>query len=310
MEYQKKVISIILPSYNDCEIIGPYHKAITDLLVSQDRYDWELIYVDDGSTDGSVEFLKELASVDTKMISIELSRNFGQQKALFCGMDESRGDIVITLDGDFQYPPEVIMQLSDKMSEGYDIVSGVRLDRNDPFLDRLFSAIGQYFVNHAISRKLSDFGAVKAFSRFVIDNILKNKMFTTQVYGLAYNITNNYTEIPVKHLKRYMGKSKWSLFQRLEMYLELFLLFGEINLKPIFMLSCLMISIGVGYVLTVIAIRLLFDYQLSSGMGGMILASTGITIFCITVMANITLKIYKSISYKEFIIVRSRVGKK
>lgn len=309
MECKKRLISVVVPNYNDKDIILPYYEAIKDYLSSQAKYDWELIYVDDGSDDGSVEVLKELASLNENITFIELSRNFGQQNALFCGLAESHGDIVITLDGDYQYPSEVIIQLADKINEGYDIVSGVRVIRKDPILDRVTSKIGQFFIKKIICNKLSDFGAAKGFSRFMVEHILKNKMYTTQIYGLAYKLTNKYCEIPVKHSERYSGESKWSFWARVEMYLELFLLFGEINLRPVFLFSFLMFIVGSLYFIAVVAGNLFFDYQIGTGVGSLILFSTGLIAIFTTLIINIVLKIYKSISYKEPIIIRSMVKK-
>ena len=138
----KPIISVVIPSYNDCSIIRPYYEAITSYLEQQQDYDYELIYVDDGSSDGSQRTLTEIANSDDKVIYIELMRNYGQQRALFAGLSESNGDFVVTLDGDFQYDPEVITQLANALGNTYELASGIRKGRQDKKLDMMVSRLG------------------------------------------------------------------------------------------------------------------------------------------------------------------------
>lgn len=306
MENKHPLISIILPSYNDKDIILPYYHAITNHLTFNQKYDWELIYVDDGSNDGSVEVLRDIAlSDDSKVKFLELSRNFGQQRAFLCGLQHSKGDIVITLDGDFQYPAKVITQLADKIMEGYDIASGIRDNRCDPFIGRITSKIGQWFIKRTVAKDISDFGSVKGFSRYIVDGILQNEMFTVQIYGLAYKLTNRCCEISVEHLKRYSGESKWNFWMRLDMYLELYLLFGQVNLRMIFFISILMMLAGCLYFTATVISNLVFNFWIGSGVGSVVLVSTGCIILFINILLSIILKTYKAVSYKQFIIVRN-----
>lgn len=229
MENRPK-ISIILPSYNDREIIRPFYDAICRVLEAQSRYEWEMIYVDDGSTDGSVEELKKLASENSKITFIELSRNFGQQKAYFTGMKRVSGDIVITLDGDYQYNPECLIPLADEVMKGFDIVGGIRTSRRDPWFSRFTSRIGRYLICRALRIKVTDFGSVRAFSRFLVDQIIKYENYCLTVHGISYALTNRYTEIPVQHLPRPSGRSKWSALKRVHLLFDIFLGFGDSQL--------------------------------------------------------------------------------
>src|SRR3989338_9277513 len=173
IEKQRPLLSLIIPSYNDRDIIHPFYDAIDAVLKGQTRYDWEIIYIDDGSTDGSVNILKQLASQHSEVSFIELARNFGQQKACFTGLKHVHGDVVILLDGDYQYNPSCLQPLADKVMEGFDIVSGIRISRKDPLQMRLTSWIGQYFIRRILKISVGDFGSVKALSRFLVQQMLK-----------------------------------------------------------------------------------------------------------------------------------------
>ena len=206
---QKRLLSLIVTSYNDREIIEPHFKAIMKILHGQDHYDWEVIFVDDGSSDGSVETLKKLAEKDSRVFLVELSRNFGQQKAFFAGMKQARGDIVITLDGDYQYEPACILDLANKIEEGFDLASGIRTKRHDPIFSRLTSSIGQRLVRRALRYPVKDFGAVKAFSRFLTEQIKVRENYCIMPYGMAYALTSRIAEVPVRYRPR-VGRSKIS----------------------------------------------------------------------------------------------------
>lgn len=306
MGCEKSLISVVIPSYNDKEIIKVYHDSITECLSNQDRYHWELLYVDDGSTDGSVDVLSELVQKDDKIVFLELNANFGQQKAFYCGLRESKGDIVVTLDGDYQYPPEVILQLADAMTErNCDIVSGIRQNRCDPFFGKLTSRAGQWFVRKIISKGLTDFGSVKCFSRSLVDSIVEANMYSTQVYGLAYKLTNKYHEIDVEHLPRYSGTSKWTFWKRIDMYIELFLLFGEVNFRTSFLLSLAMMAVGSGYLSFVLLYRYLFHTVISSGIGGIVVFTTGLLLLFFSISLSVVLKVYKTVSLGGIIAIRT-----
>jgi undecaprenyl-phosphate 4-deoxy-4-formamido-L-arabinose transferase len=305
MSDKKPMISVVITSYNDAGIILPYFEAIHTFLSSQSNYTWELVYIDDGSIDNSVELLQELACQHSFVTVIELSCNGGQQKAQFCALGECRGDIMITLDGDYQYPPEVIVQLADKLMEGYDLVSGVRVKRKDPIWFK-FSGLGNRIIRNMMGKDISDFGAVKAFSRFLVDAIISKGTVAMNVYGFAYNLTNKYCEIPVKHLTRYSGESKWSLWARVEFYAELFILFGQVNFKFVVLLALAMISIGGGYLTFAMVSKFVFGHFVSSGDGSMVLMMTGVLILFITLSTNMILKIFKTVSKTNPTVMRSK----
>lgn len=243
----KPLLSVVITSYNDREIIEPHFEAIVNVLQAQDRFAWELIYVDDGSTDGSVATLEQIATRHDNVFFVELARNFGQQKAFFRGMQQARGGVVVTLDGDFQYNPECLIRLANLVLEGYDIVSGVRHSRKDPLWMTWTSRFGQGLMRKILQANVSDFGSVKGFSRFIVGQILKYETYCVSVYGTAYALTNRYTEIPVEHKPRPAGRSKWTAFKRLHLLFDVFLGFGDFTMVTL-------TKIGAGFALAGLSI--------------------------------------------------------
>jgi undecaprenyl-phosphate 4-deoxy-4-formamido-L-arabinose transferase len=231
MNSGKPLISVVIPSYNDEPIIRPFYKAIADTLSSQKAYDYELIYVDDGSSDGSQETLASLAEEDGRITYLELFRNFGQQRALFAGLSASKGDFVVTLDGDYQYKPEVIFQLVSAMGNEYDMASGIRTNRMDSWRVKLFSKIGNKLIRHILGVSIQDFGSVKAFSRSLVNKILNMKHYFSDVYPSALALQPTFIEVPVLHNPRPIGRSHWNVWKRFRLYVDLYVGYGDDQLQ-------------------------------------------------------------------------------
>lgn len=230
----RKLISVVLPSYNDREIILPLYEAMCNEFKDHERYDYEIIYVDDGSSDGSQHTLKQLAEQDPSVTFIELFRNYGQQRALFAGLSIAKGDYVVTLDGDFQYGPEVVNQLVDAMGDEYDAASGIRTRRKDPLWGKLTSRVGNNFIRNILKVDIQDFGSVKAFSRDLVNQITAMKHQYSDVYPAALSLHPKLVEVPVIHKDRYAGSSHWNLFKRIRLYVDLFISYGDHQFDIIF----------------------------------------------------------------------------
>lgn len=302
------LLSVVITSYNDQPIIEPYFEAIRSTLSRQETFNWEILYVDDGSSDGSLETLNRIAQEDSHVTVIELARNFGQQKAFLAGIKRARGDVIITLDGDFQYPPDCLMELARKTLGGYDIVSGVRVHRKDPLLTRTASVAGQIFIRKIFQVPVQDFGAIKAFSRFIVGQILRYESYCTNVYGLAYALTNRFIEIPVEHLPRPTGHSKWNLTKRLHVYFDLYLAYYPYE-------STRLLKFGFLTLLGFLALYLILYFSLSHDIffhmltAVLFLAMMGISMGLIlgSLFFSFLLRIYRQLLWKGNCYVERRV---
>ena len=196
--------------YNEADSIEILHKRIVEAVAWQ--YKYEIIFVDDGSTDKSVEKAKNLIGKDKNVHLIAFRKNFGKAAALQAGFRNSKGDIVITMDADLQDDPKEIPRFIEKLEEGYDLVSGWKKERHDPLEKRLPSKLFNRVTAHLSGVHLHDFNCgFKAYRREVVDSIDVYGELHRYIPVLAYRKGFRITEITVEHHAREFGKSKYGL---------------------------------------------------------------------------------------------------
>ena len=215
-------VSVVVPVYNEEDNVGPLLESIRDVMEGLGR-PWELILVDDGSIDRTAERLREAAPRFPALRVVRLRGNFGQSAALAAGFDLARGAVVVTMDGDRQNDPADIPRLLDKLKEGYDVVSGWRVDRQDPFLTR---RVPSRFANALISWitgvHLHDYGcALKAYRREIVRDIALYGEMHRFLPALARWVGAAIGEIPVGHWPRGSGASKYGLGRTVRVLLDL-----------------------------------------------------------------------------------------
>ena len=217
-------ISIIIPVFNEQQNLRMLHKSILRALDSlKDK--WEIVYVNDGSTDESLSVLSTLAKEDKLHVQVvELRRNFGQTAALAAGIDYSRGGIVILMDADMQNDPADIPAMLKKLDEGYDVVSGWRKDRKDRFINRtLPSKIANGLISWVTGVKLHDYGCtLKAYRREVLTGFRLYGEMHRFIPVYAHRIGAKIFEMPVRHHARKFGKTKYGLERTAKVLLDLF----------------------------------------------------------------------------------------
>ncbi len=229
-------LSVIVLVYNELENVAPLHAELMGVLDAIDT-SYELLYIDDGSRDGSTQRLGELATRDAHVRVVSFRRNFGQTAAVQAGIDHSRGEILIFLDGDMQNDPHDIPRLLEKIDEGYDVVSGWRKNRQDDAVRVLPSKIANWIIARVTGVPLNDFGCtLKAYRRDVIQDV--------KLYGEMHRFIPVYaswvgariTELPVNHRPRAFGSSKYSLARTSRVLLDLITvkLLGSYSTKPIY----------------------------------------------------------------------------
>jgi glycosyltransferase involved in cell wall biosynthesis len=246
-------LSVVIPLYNEEENIERLYVGLREVLQGLGQ-EYEIIVVDDGSTDGSFEALKALHLNDQALKVIRLRRNFGQSAAFSAGFDSARGAIIVTMDADLQFDPEDIPKLLNKMDESYDIVSGWRVHRQESFLTRrLPSAVANWLISRITGVRLHDYGcSLKAYRSEVLHNVQLYGELHRFIPALASSMGVRLTEVPVRHEPRRFGKSKYDLSRTLTVLLDLltvkFLL--SYSTRPMQVFGLLgVVSFAVGFVI-------------------------------------------------------------
>lgn len=214
--------SIVVPIYNEQDNIDALYRAIRDALATAGPV-YEVIMVDDGSTDASFAELQRLAAGDERLKVIRLRRNFGQTAAMSAGFDAASGAVIIPMDGDLQNDPADIPRLLEKLSEGYDVVSGWRSDRKDTFITRKIpSLLANALISYLTGVHLHDYGCtLKAYRREVLDGINLYGEMHRFVPALASQVGAKVAELPVNHRPRLHGQSKYGISRTLRVILDL-----------------------------------------------------------------------------------------
>lgn len=214
--------SIVVPIFNEQDTIAELYRAIVTAL---DGYDpcYEIIMVDDGSTDASFSALQRLAAQDERLKVIRFRRNFGQTAAMSAGFDAAAGAIIIPMDGDLQNDPADIPLLIEKLNQGYDVVSGWRNNRQDTFVTRKIpSVLANALISKLTGVHLHDYGCtLKAYRREVLDGINLYGELHRFVPALASQVGAKVAELPVRHHPRRFGTSKYGISRTMRVILDL-----------------------------------------------------------------------------------------
>ena len=271
------MISVVIPIFNEEENINKLSQSITKALSD---IDYEVLFINDGSTDNSENEIVKLSSTDPKIKLINLRRNYGQTAAMQAGFDQSKGTIVIPMDGDLQNDPKDIPKLIEKINEGYDVVSGWRKIRSDKKLTRILpSKIANMIISKISGIHLHDYGCtLKAYRKEILEDI--------KLYGEMHRFIPIYaswegakvTEIPVNHHPRIAGKTKYGLSRIPRVILDLLVirffdksldrpihLFGQFGLLMFliafllfFMALFLKIFMNISFILTPLPLLVVF----------------------------------------------------
>jgi len=219
---KNKLVSIVIPVFNEAENVGPLHEEIAAAIKSRPE-DYEIIFINDGSSDGSLSELKKIRGLDPRVKIIHFRKNFGQSAAISAGFEFCHGEVVITMDADLQNDPAHIPQLVDKVEEGFDIVNGWRKDRHDKWLTRKVpSFFGNKLISWITGTKLHDYGCtLRGFRSDVVKNLKLYGEMHRYIPALASRMGIRSTEILVNHRARKFGKSKYGLGRTFRVVIDL-----------------------------------------------------------------------------------------
>ncbi|HET9786151.1 MAG TPA: glycosyltransferase family 2 protein [Pyrinomonadaceae bacterium] len=310
-------ISVFLPVYNEEPNLLPLHAKLDDALKRLNRTA-EIIYVDDGSTDGSLKVLREVAEGDKRVRVVALRRNYGQTAAMAAGIDAANGEVLIPMDADLQNDPADIIRLLDKLDEGYDVVSGWRKNRKDKMVTRKIpSMIANRLISWIGGVPLHDYGcSLKAYRREALQDV--------RLYGEMHRFIPIYaswagarvSEIPVEHHPRTMGKSKYGLSRTLKVVFDLMTIkfMASYQTKPIYVFGSFgMLAFFVSVVAGLYAVFLkLFhkaDFvQTPLPILAIVMFAVGIQFLLMGLLAEMLVRTYHESQEKSIYAVREKIG--
>ncbi|MDZ8139658.1 MAG: glycosyltransferase family 2 protein [Nostoc sp. DedQUE04] len=311
-------VSVVVPIHDEVESLPLLLEAIASTL-SFSQVNYEIICVDDGSTDGSGDFLKEQAQVRTDLKAVILRRNYGQTAAMAAGFYYAVGKAIVTLDADLQNDPADIPMLLAKLDEGYDLVSGWRQKRQDGAVNRLLpSKIANWLIRRTTSVNIHDYGcSLKAYRAELLADMNLYGELHRFLPALAYIEGARITEIPVRHHARRFGRSKYGIWRTFRVLMDLLtiLFMKKFLTRPMHVFGLLgLISMFSG---TAIGIYLTFVKLALGQMIGnrpllilaVLLLLTGVQLFCFGLLAELLMRTYHESQGRPIYRVREVVAK-
>jgi glycosyltransferase involved in cell wall biosynthesis len=309
-------LSVVIPVLNEAENLQPLYGQLGGVLDSLDLSS-EMIFVDDGSTDGTYGHLKEIYEGDERVRVIRLRRNFGQTAAFSAGFDIARGEVIVTMDGDLQNDPADIPRLLASLDQGYDIVSGWRANRQDPFLSRrLPSTLANYLISIVTGVKLHDYGcSLKAYRREVLENVSLYGEMHRFIPALASWMGIRVGEVKVNHKPRTMGRSKYGIGRTIKVLLDLItvkFLLGYAT-RPIQIFGFLgLAAFGIGAILSIYLATIRLIYLQPIGDRPLLLLSVllivlGVQLITMGLLGEMVIRIYHEAQKKPTYVIREKL---
>ena len=310
-------ISVFLPVFNEEPNLLPLHAKLDDALTALGR-SAEIVYVDDGSSDGSLGILRHIAQLDPRVRVVALRRNYGQTAAMAAGIDAARGKVLIPMDADLQNDPADIERLLNKLDEGYDVVSGWRKNRKDKMVTRKIpSMLANRLISWIGGVPLHDYGcSLKAYRRESLEDV--------RLYGEMHRFIPIYaawagarvTEIPVEHHARTMGKSKYGLSRTIKVVFDLMTIkfMASYHTKPIYVFGSFgMLAFAISLLSGLYAVFLKIIHkadfvQTPLPVLSIVMFAVGVQFLLMGLLAEMLVRTYHESQAKAIYAVRERLG--
>lgn len=302
----KPDISIVIPAYNEEDSLHPLMGELYPVMKEMGR-PFEIIFINDGSKDQTLAILYDFFKRYPEVKVVDLNGNFGQHMAIMAGFEETRGDIIITLDADLQNPPDEIPNIVAAMDEGHDVVGTYRIGRQDPIFRKVASKIVNKLTNKIAKLDIKDYGCMlRGYDRRIIDIINISKESTTFIPALARKFAANPIELPVAHREREMGTSKYGLFQLIRLNFDLMTSFSLIPLQMVTMAGMVISFLSFILVCYMLLRRLILGPEVEGLFTLMAIQFllTGITLFSLGIAGEYLGRVYREVSRRPRYAVR------
>lgn len=312
-------LSIVIPVYNEIESLPLLQDQIHQAIDTNPELSWEVIYVDDGSRDGSPEILEALALSDPEHTrAVLLRRNFGQTAAIAAGIDHAQGEVIVLMDADLQNDPADIPRMLEKIDQGYDVVSGWREERQDTFLTRVVpSHAANWLISTVTGVHLHDYGCtLKAYRQEVLTGFRLYGEMHRFIPAYANSVGARMIELPVQHHARKYGKTKYGLTRTLKVVLDLFtvkFLISYAN-KPIYLFGgtgIILIGISLATLLFLLIRRIFFSIsvtELPFFSTSMMVFILGFQSILLGLIAELLVRTYHELQQKPTYTVRKLIA--
>ncbi len=299
-ETSKVQLSIVIPTYNEEQNVLPLYSELREVLDSLGKH-FEIIFVNDGSTDNTLDILKGINKKDKRVQIINFRKNFGQTAAMDAGFKHARGDVIISIDSDMQNDPRDIPRLLEKIGEGYDVVVGWRFYRKDPLLKKLFSRCADKLRRFITKEKIHDAGCtLKAFKRECFEDLDLYGEMHRFIPALLLWKGFKVTEIKVAHRPRVRGKTKYTISRLFKGFLDLIAVkfWMQYSARPVHLFGGLGLLTGfLGFLIGLYLTILKVFYNQPIGNRPLLILSAllmilGVQFLMVGLLADIAIKIY------------------
>lgn len=309
-------VSIVVPLYNEEENVDILHERLREVL-EQMGLEYEILYVDDGSTDTTLSKLEAIQLKDKRVVVLSLRRNFGQTAAFAAGFDFARGDIVVTMDGDLQNDPKDIPKMLELIKD-YDLVSGWRKKRKDPFFTRRVpSILANWVISKVTGVKLHDYGcSLKAYRRDVIKNLKLYGEMHRFIPAVASWYGVRVAEVETTHYPRLRGKSKYGLSRTVKVILDLITVkfLQSFSTKPLQFFGPIgLLSGALGFLISLyLTIEKIFIGKPIAGrpllLLGVLLIIVGIQLIGMGLLGEMLVRVYHESQRKPIYVIKKVIG--
>lgn len=311
---KKLLVSVVAPVYNEEKVVGEFYSRATSAMRRlPGEYDYELLFVDDGSRDDSLKILNSLQAADPRVRIVSFSRNFGHQLAITAGIDNAAGDAVVMIDCDLQDPPEVILDMVAKWREGYNVVYGVRRHRQGESFFKLLTASAFYRVINSLSSVdlPVDSGDFRLMDRKVVNVLKQIREENRYIRGLVTWIGFKQSSVLYNRDARLAGETKFSLKKMLKFAMDGITSFSEKPLVISAFLGVVITSIAFALAMYIVVSKFLFPGTLIQGWASMIvivLFLGGVQLLSVGVIGQYIGRIYVEVKKRPLYIISDRYG--
>ena len=307
---EQPYLSIVIPVYNEELNLVPLMERLYPVVTGTGRT-FEIIFINDGSRDRSLELLQRMVQQYPGVRVVEFNGNFGQHMAILAAFEMSRGEIVITLDADLQNPPEEIPRLVAEIEKGFDVVGTIRQQRQDRLFRKLASRIVNITTNKMTGMKMNDYGCMlRAYHRNIIENINRCGESTTFIPALAQTFASNPTEIEVAHAERAAGESKYSLYKLIRLNFDLMTGFSVVPLQLFALFGMITSVLSLAFALFLLVRRFIVGAEVEGvfTLFAFLFFFVGIIIMGIGIVGEYVGRIYQEVRKRPRFVIRKTYG--